>query len=67
LFVSTHRFALGPPPPPHAAVDADADTFADRFPAASAASTAKPYDVPHVSPDTVYDVEAVEPFSVPPT
>jgi hypothetical protein len=49
----------------HALVDALTETCADRFAAASKASTASVYEVPHVNPVNVYDVPAGLPASVP--
>jgi len=51
-------------PEAQADVDTDTDAFADRFPAASKASTANEYPVPQESPDAVKDVVVVVPTEV---
>jgi hypothetical protein len=49
----------------HEAVDAESVAGAERFPAASIASTAKLYEFPHVRPEAVNAVVVVVPTSVP--
>src|SRR5205085_12604891 len=64
--VERNTFAEGfDPPDEQAAVDADTDERAERFPAASNASTASEYELPHANPVTVYVVDGVEPTGAP--
>jgi hypothetical protein len=57
--------AVVSPPPAQALVAAESEVLPERFPAASYASTASVYVVPHVRPEKVETVTIEEPAVLP--